>query len=172
MNAKRNRPIYKQIQFDSPDEVEFYAWCQQLKQQGIISEFVYQPESFLLSQPVKFSNKNLLREHVYTPDFFIFFKQKLQKDSKLFQIFKYPSQNNKYYVEIKPGFDRFNDFKAFIINQKWVYSKYGIYIYKIEVQKLFNNTFVPQHFRYTQKTKKIRAKYKDAPNIKQYLYHL
>lgn len=166
---KRNRPRYKQMQFDSPDEVEFYAWCQQLKNQGVIREFEYQPESFLLFQPVKFGNKTMLRQHVYTADFSLILEEKLFKDSKLFNIFKYPSENNKYYVEIKPGFDRFGDFKPFIINQKWVYSKYGIYIYKIEVQKLFLHTFVPDYARYTQKTRKLRNKYQNALNIKQYL---
>ena len=167
---KRNRPVYKQIQFDSLDEVQFYAWCQELQEYDIIKQIVYHPKDFLLFQPIKHDNKKtILRKHTYTADFLITFKQKLSKDSKLFQIFKYPSQDCKYYVEIKPAFDRFGDFKSFIINQKWVYSKYGIYIYKNKVQKLFLKTFVPEYAKYTEKTKKLRTKYANCLNVVQYL---
>ena len=168
---KRNRPIYDEIQFDSPDEVEFYAWCKQLLNLGVLKEFQYQPQSFILSQKVPFAKKSWIRQHVYTTDFKLTFSQNAFELYPQFkQIFKYQIDNNQCYVQIKPGFDRFGDFKAFGINQKWTYSKFGIYVYKIQVQSLFLKTFVPEYSRYTEKTRKLRDKYKHTPNVKQYLH--
>lgn len=156
---------HKGLSFDSKQEIEFFQWLEQLKYYGAIQSYIYQPESFILSQPVSFNKKSLLRGHIYTPDFTVTHpNQKLMKD-----VFKYTQGLDIHYIQIKPGFDRFHDTTKFVVNQKWTYSKYGIYVYKIQVQSLFLNTFVPEYSRFTEKTRKPRDKYKCTPNVKQYL---
>lgn len=163
---KKRKYEHKGLSFDSKQEIQCFQWLSQLKYQGAIEDFVYQPQSFMLSQPVSFNKKSLLRGHVYTPDFTVDNpNQKLMKD-----LFIYTEGFDTHYIQIKPGFDRFHDATKFVVNQKWVFSRYGIYVYKFEVESLFLKTFVPEYSRYTEKTRKLRDKYKHTPNVKQYLH--
>lgn len=158
--------IHKQLSFDSTDEIFMYQWLLQLKQHNIIDQIVLQPESFELSQKVThpITDKSLLRPHVYTADFKITFKNKHEKLKQLFNL-----DYQQYYIQVKPGFDRSNMTRLFTINQKWIYQKFGVYIFKFQVDKLFKKSFVPQFCRFTQKTKKQRDKYKQLLGIKQFL---
>lgn len=158
---------YENISFDSNQEIFFYKWLQQAKQNGIVVQFQYQPKQFLLCQSVKINNKHALRQHVYTADYKISFDKDMFEKVK--HIFKFDNGGHEIYVDIKGGFNLYNNHTQFSINRKWVYSKYFIYVYKIQVDSLFEKTFVPQGCRYTDKTKKLRQKYKQHRLIKQFM---
>lgn len=166
--AKKKRFEYKDISFDSNEEIFIYRWLQDAQYVGLIRGFEYQPQKFLLSEPVRINNKHALRQHVYTADFIIHLDP--QYNSKLKPVFKFIGENDtQVYIDVKGGFNLYNNHTEFSINRKWLYSKYGIFVYKIEPDKLFKLTYVPQECRYTPKTQKLREKYKDCRNIEQYL---
>lgn len=56
--------------------METYKWLLKALDLGIVTDFKYQPCSFVLSDPVKYVNSNgktrtLFQEHIYSPDFLI-----------------------------------------------------------------------------------------------------
>lgn len=159
--------LYNNIEFDSKEQIQFYKWLQQCKQYKLINSWEYHPQSMLLSEPYQCNNKKVLREHKYTPDFIFQINDKY-KNNPLFHYFKY-HKNNKVYVDVKGSFNRYHSITQFSINQKWIAQKYDIYIYKIQIDKLFKNTFVPHECRFTEKTYKPRTKYNKYKTIQQYI---
>lgn len=175
--------LYNGVEFDSEEERLFYIYCLELKEAGYIKKFTFHQDKFVLSNPVKYNwikklktkrkkmESTLLREHIYTPDFWILW------DAKAFGIFyldhdgttklnNIPFVNNidrngndiGSYIEIKPSFNVMNMVRVFSLNQKWMYQEHHIYIQKITpVSKkkcLFKNTFVPKKALFTKTGKK------------------
>jgi len=171
MPPKKQKPIYNGIEFDSPEEIEFYQWCEEAVENNIISSFVYHPNPYILSEQVTYTKTKvlktkikeikaeLLKPHVYTPDFWVIgVKRPIFKDS----VFYYKT------IDVKGSFSRFNDDKSFSINQKWMYQKHGIYVEKIIPEKFFRETWVPQKARYTP-AGKLKKKYIGYKTINEYL---
>lgn len=159
-NSRSNISGYGII-FDSKEELDFYEWLIEAKDFGFVTNFSYQPESFTLFNGVK-NNKDkfVIRPHIYTADFKIEFTDKwnsFRKDNKIKVFDKFESQLT--YVDIKGGFSIYDDGRSFIINQKWVMSKYGIYIWKIVPIKFFETTWLPKRCVFTRKTNKISKRY-------------
>ena len=164
--------------FDSEQQYEFYCWLEQLKQNGVIKQFVCQPKQFVLFQGIQgFNNKGktkkIIRQHVYTPDFYVLFnKDKLSqlfKDSlqKMFTLHQLLDYNNGIYFQIKGAYNQFQSVSNFSINQKWVYQIYRIPVQKIVPTQLFMNSFVPQKVMYTNKTKVIKKKFLQCKKLSQ-----
>ena len=181
--------VYNGIEFDSEEERLFYLYLEELKDNGYVRDFTFHVDSFVLSEPVKYSwakkmktkskemESTLLQGHVYTPDFKIIWNPKgyerfyfnIFDENKLFD--KVPFVNNigndgndiGSYIEVKPSFDMNNMQRLFSINQKWMWQEHKIYVQKvIPIGKntcLFAKTFVPQEAMLTAKTKKPK-KYK------------
>lgn len=81
------------LSVDSVEEVDTLAWLTECKQLWIINEFSYQPDSFVLSEPVKYQDVNdksrtLFQEHKYTADWVLEFTPEKFKD--LAKEFKVP----------------------------------------------------------------------------------
>lgn len=187
--------------YDSKEEVYFLWYLKELINKGLVKDYIYQPKTFPLSEKavsaravqlktkIKKTESALLPAHGYSADFFInwnisarykLFACHSEENSRL--IGDYPFIANKrgessYYsvIEVKPSFDQNNMTRLFAINQKWVYSKYGIYVQKIiphprKVEKsflpassLFLRSFVPKRFLLTDgggQQRKIKYKYK------------
>lgn len=189
--------MYDGIEFDSEEERLFYIYCLELKEAGYIKEFTFHQESFVLSEPVKYTwikklktkdkemETTLLREHVYTPDFWILWDAKasgifyLDHDgaTKLSDV---PFVNNidnggddaGTYVEIKAAFDFNNMTRLFTINSKWMYQEHNIYVQKIipisKKKCLFADTFVPQKALLT-KTGKEKKYHFEVKSLKEYI---
>ena len=159
-----------QLEVDSIEEVEFLKWLCHANELGIIIDFVYQPESIILSKSETYlTTKNkirtLFREHCYTPDFLIFFDKvkypNLADEFKKYDETKSNVDKNSfgYYIDIKGSFNRNDGGRSFSINQKWVYSKYNIYVHKIIPKQFFKEFGILEEFKYTEKTKKLSKKY-------------
>ncbi len=63
---------------DSNEEIDTLNWLNEAASLGIIIDYVYQPPSLKLFEPVDYMNVDgkkrcLFREHVYSPDFSIKF---------------------------------------------------------------------------------------------------
>lgn len=160
--------LYEGINFDSNEQIDFYKWLIQAKNNSIVEDFVYQPQAFKLFDQGVFNGKIILRPHVYTPDYLVLFNQDFfQKSSILRGIFKY--SDKQHYLDVKGGFNSYGSHTDFSINRKWVFSLYQKYVYKIQIDPFFQKTFVPQESRYTDKLKKLRQKYRHFKTIQQYL---
>ena len=166
----RKKFVYKDIEFDSQEEINFYYWLEEAKDLGIVEKWEYQPESFILSEPikklvevklktkVKQVEKSLLQGHKYTADFKIWFTDSiLNYDTKLKSIVIL--KKNIIFIDIKGGFNSFGSHSNFSVESKWVWEKYGILVEKVISDKWFKNTWVPENVRYTPKTGKLRTKY-------------
>lgn len=139
------------IQFDSREELLFYRWCKEAKEAGYLRNFNYHPEPFKLSERValhyckqlktkiKEVEKFLLHPHEYTADFTI-------EPHPVFDDFSHGLEmrgDELYFIDVKGGFNLYNNHREFSINQKWVYEKYGIFINKVEPEKFFAKTWRP-----------------------------
>jgi hypothetical protein len=191
--------MYNGIEFDSEEERLFFLYCEELKENGYIKNFTFQPNSFLLSDNVTFDwikvmktkekkmVSTLLQPHSYTPDFWIEWNPKFYgkfyldiHDGKN-KLDSVPFINNidnngndiGSYIEIKPSFDMNNMTRLFVINSKWMYQEHRIYVQKIipigKKNCLFANTFVPQKAMFTLKTNKPK-KYKfETKSLEEFL---
>jgi len=182
--------LYNNIEFDSEEEVRFYQYLVELKDNGYVDLFSYQPDSYELSAPEiydwkkqlktkeKWMRSTLLQGHIYTPDFEVYwnakasgiFYQSLAFGSKLKAPFICNGQRSV--IEVKPSFDMNNMQRLFTINQKWMFQKHKIYVQKIvpygPKKCLFAQTFVAEEAKYTLKARKLK-KYKfPIKSLKQY----
>lgn len=156
------------VTVDSNEEYYIYQWAMECKKLGIIKEYVYQPESFHLTDKftyvplfgnVKCKEKHLLQDHIYSADFKFVFDMKYGE--KLAQYFKIGQQSvNKdgdieVWVDVKGTFQRFGGDRSFSINQKLVYDKHKIYVQKITPKECFAILGAPHAARYTIKKKSV-----------------
>jgi len=153
-------------QFDSDEELEFWCWLKEAESRGIISEIEFHPYTFKLSDrvtikfdkylktKVKTVDKFILHPHEYTPDFsFVIEHHKISDLNYLVENWHF-GDGKMMVVDVKGGFSQNGDGKQFSINQKWVWSKYGVYVQKIVPFKLFRKSFGPDICRFTPKTLK------------------
>jgi hypothetical protein len=156
------------MQFDSKEEEWFSWWLDELKDRGYVKHYD-RAISFSLFEAVK---ELKLRGHEYTPDFEVCWKLGAINELKL-GIHNWPLlagfSMEKSIIEIKPSFDAHNMTRLFKLNQKWVYSKYGIYVELVIPEKLFEKTFCPDRFRYTDSGKGLRKLKQSYLNIDDYI---
>ena len=53
MAKKKSKPTYNDIEFDSKEEREFFWWCEEARELGILTQFRYQHPTYTLSETVK-----------------------------------------------------------------------------------------------------------------------
>lgn len=150
---------YNGIQFDSPEEREFYWWCEEALDIGLIWSFEFHPKQIELSLPVKVGKKSLLRAHTYTPDYLLYSEGTLSP--------LYPT-TELIYVDVKGGFSLYNNHREFSVNQKWIYQKHGVYVNKVVPETFFKQMWVPEKARLTPKTGQIRKKYAECRTVGDY----
>lgn len=162
---------YKGIILDSTEEKEFYMWCEEAVEHGVISGFIYQPPSFDLSAKKvylggnskgKSVNRELLKKHIYTPDFILVGCDTLPLKKKY-------QNSNTVYIDVKGGFQKHRGGQEFSVNQKWVYDKFTIYVHKVVPEEFFKATWVPEEAKWTPKRTKIQKKYIGVWNARDYL---
>jgi hypothetical protein len=155
LNSNRNKKSnykYKDIVFDSLEEIEFYLFLRDCLKYKLIKSFIYQPESLELipkatltyKQPYKRKagykeiEKTLYSAHKYTPDFkfkplplfWMIFPQ-------AYKILRYSDIDKHYYIDVKGAYNRFGGDRQFSLNQKLAYQKFQIHINKIIPEKFF-----------------------------------
>jgi ribosomal protein S8 len=171
-------------QYDSKEEIYMSWWLSELKDRGYIKEYEYQPLAFSLSSSVehrwvevlktkcKAKTCTMLREHGYSADFRIEWTHLAEgpfiaPPEKRWTVAPiYASCNLSSFIDVKPAFQRHEARSAiFAVNQKWVYQKFNVYVQPIVVvsngrglptNALFNSTFIPRRFRFTDKGKDTR----------------
>lgn len=157
------------INYKNNEELFFSYYLDELKENGLIERYEYEPETFELSPEVTFNyvkttqlkakvktenkTKALLHKHNYTPDFKIIptswgYMSNIFEDSlQEFPIFVTSKVKDKYYsyIDIKGQHaGKLSTAVTFPLNQKWMYDKHSIYVQKIKPFDLFKETFMPK----------------------------
>lgn len=160
-------------QLDSTEEVDMFHWLIEAQKLGIVSDFTYQPQSYVLFDAVKYVNvegktRTLLRDHVYSPDFEFIINplqcKKLAKELKLSQVDASKSQF-KVCIDVKGTFAKSDGGRSFSINQKWLLQKHNVFVCKIVPKDFFKLFGVPKACQLTEKTKKPRKMYLGYPQM-------
>lgn len=195
------------------NEVYFQWWIEELESQGLVKDFVREPEPFITSDPVVVHYKqhykkkepiwksfNLARPLSYTPDYKV--KMNSMLINKLIAIIS--SENTLWdYTDDLPGTGDFTNVyqetlffsseklvkdvdvdvyfdvkppakaikfsgqlgssRDFRFNQQLTWQRYGIWVNKVVPIELFDKTFMPKRYRYTDvsgKPRKLNKKFK------------
>jgi len=168
------------MEYKSNEEYFFSLWLDELKSNGYIKSYEYEPDAIPLSSKVSRSLQKkeqfVLHPHEYTYDFLIkwdksaigIFATIFESDVKSLTPL-YCDVNLVSAIEIKPEFDYKNMTREVMINIKWVWEKYNIYINLVKTPSFFKKSFTPAQFLLT-KTKKPRViKYKPVLTLQEYV---
>lgn len=148
---KKSKLKYRGITIDSLEEWQFFCWLDEAKSLGIVQDYEYQPEEFLLTEKQyyiptynnpKQKEKLLTREHVYTSDFRIVFNKTYGEIlSSVFKINDAMIDRDLNtivaWVDIKGSFNRNGGDRIFSVHQKIVHEKFKIFIHKIVPKEYF-----------------------------------
>ena len=169
---------HKQRGYKSDEEMWFADWCQEA---GIKAE--YEKTTFELAKEVRVlvtgSKKpaHLLQDVTYTADFTLYaITATTNHDVVVVDILRQPIQTmpkkalfvafgDKIYVEVKGSnymsSQRSSDV-TFKVKQKWVMSVFGVYVNPVVPDKLFEQTFYPESWFWTdngkERCKKVNGK--------------
>ncbi len=162
------------VDVDSLEEVEVFEWLLEAMKLGIVVDFEYQPSSYVLFEGAKYKDSKgkercLFRDHIYSPDFSITFDV---SNVRLLDEFKLPviddnRKTAKIVVDVKGAFMTNGSGRSFSLNQKWVFQKYGIYVYKLVPKEFFRKFGITESLMYTKKTRKPSSKYRGFPKIEE-----
>lgn len=158
--------------YKSNEERSFARYLDVLLSKGIISEYQYEPTSFILQEAVyikvvekgKLKKKLLTRQVKYTPDFRIKWV-----DTSMTYSYESPREcpqgfsfavndDNVSYVEVKGSFDRYNMERYVKVKIAWLYDKQGVLVQIIHPAELFKKTFSPPKLKRVSKPKKKTKK--------------
>lgn len=115
---------------------------------------------------LKQRKKTLLNSHIYTCDYAVKwnpeYKGVIFNDASHLEVTPFFVANitdkGEYisYLEVKPEFDFNNMTRLFVINQKWVYEKYKIYVQLFKPLDFYRKFFVPDRYLLTDKKTRKR----------------
>lgn len=165
-----------ELNVDSMEEVDFVNFLNEASRLGVVYDFVYQPESFLLAEGVKYrgvdgKTKTLFQDHVYSADFMVSFNPK--KYPKLAAEFKISQERAclervDAYIDTKGTFNK--NARSFSIDRKWVWQKFGIYICEVVPKKFFQKFGCPKNSFVTRKTGARRKMFAGCRSISEDLF--
>lgn len=175
------KPSYKNIVMDSIDEVQMFIWLENAEKAGLIGKWEYHPDSIQVIPPytenvveekkLKTKTKRIekvktvLNSATYTTDFRIW----EIKDTRLFKVFRI-SSDGWYWIDVKGKWSGSfgKDAKYFSLLTKVLWYLKGIFVNKVIVRDLCEQTFAPDGVRYT-KTGKESIIFRDCKTMKEYL---
>lgn len=166
----------QKLMCDSNEEIDTLNWLNEAIKLGIIIDYVYQPSSLKLFDPVDYINidgkkRCLFREHVYSPDFLIKFNpSKFPQLAKEFKLTNQQSSLKEFEIQIdvKGTFNKTE--RSFSLNQKWCWQKFKIYIYKLVPKEFFKKMGCPKTSFYTKKTNKVRKNFVGCKSLEQIFF--
>ena len=171
-------------EYDSKGEIYISWWIKELIDAGYIESVEEQPESFILTEPVRRTIEKQLKTkvkeveefvlhgHHYTPDFKITWTQKAFDDNMVIEFFGKIKKEKHHlfafdgvtYLEAKPDSlkakkspDMLNMERLFSNKVKEVFDKHNILVELVYHNKLFKTTFIPKRYLIQDKTHSNRA---------------
>lgn len=164
---------------DSQEEWCMFNWIKEMKERGLLLDYVYQPEHYDLSPRYEYTpypvvkdkkgnvkTKFLMHPHVYTADF------KLMFDAKNMKLMDYLSQAFKLrlddvkdgvltlVVDVKGTFMSNDGGRSFSINQKLMMAVHNVYVNKLIPKVAFKKLGVPKRCTTTMKSGKASKAFK------------
>ena len=179
-------------QVDSKEEMYFVWYLEELVATGFVKDFRRCP-TYQLGIPIqkqyikpmkkvedKILEQTIMKPHEYTPDYIIMWEREsvgvLCTDiddifDKHVSKFICQKDGDEYYshVEIKGGYDRFGRTDKMQISIKWLFQKMGIFTNLIKMPMLFEQTFTPKRYHFTDKKKEPRKIKWETKSILQYV---
>ena len=177
---KTKKYIFNDIEYDSQEEVDFAKWIEESKLNGLIESSIYHPESLILTErktipdtvqlktKTKSIEKFLLHPLTYQVDWEIVFTNKFQI---VFPSHGLLSFNDRIYlIDVKGAYNLRNVHRIFIMQQKLVYDKYGMYVNMVVPEKFFAKTFVPStaYYMKSRKVLTVRKPYSKCKLISEF----
>ena len=164
---------------DSQEEWCMFNWIKEMKERGLLKDYVYQPEHYDLSPRYEYTpypvvknkkgevkTKFLMHPHIYTADF------KLMFDADNLKLMEYLSQAFKLrlddvkdgvltlVVDVKGTFMSNDGGRSFSINQKMMMAVHNIYVNKFVPKEAFKKLGVPKRCTTTMKSGKASKVFK------------
>ena len=158
---------------DSQEEWCMFNWIKEMKERGLLLDYVYQPEHYDLSPRYEYTpypvmkdkkgnvkTKFLMHPHVYTADFKLMFDaNNLNLMSYLGQVFKLRLDDVQdgvltLVVDVKGTFMSNDGGRSFSINQKLMMAVHNIYVSKFVPKEAFKKLGVPKRCTTTMKSGK------------------
>lgn len=182
--------------FDSEQERYYSWWLDELVKAGFVDHYKLQPSPFALGaktihtylQQLKTKTKvveeTIMRPHVYTPDARIVWTAQAENIFVTTNSFDQKIYKRQYqqldighgdpgalhsYTEVKPAFDMQNMTRLMVLNQKWVWQRYGTYINIRKIPNHFEQTFTPIRYMFTNKTGEPRKLNYKAQTLNEFL---
>ena len=150
--------IYKNITYDSQEEIDFVIFLEEAKKYKLIKKYIYQPPSYELCPKAIYydanGKKKTLRAHSYTADFLIY-------PNKLFDELNHgliPNKDKTYLIDIKRTYNRNGGDRILPIHQKWLYDKYKLFVNKVIPELFFKQANIaPEELRWNKNIKKEKV---------------
>ena len=164
---------------DSQEEWCMFNWIKEMKERGLLLDYVYQPEHYNLSPRYEYTpypvmkdkkgnvkTKFLMHPHVYTADFKLMFDaNNLNLMDYLGQVFKLRLDDVQdgvltLVVDVKGTFMSNDGGRSFSINQKLMMAVHNIYVSKFVPKEAFKKLGVPKRCTTTMKSGKASKVFK------------
>ena len=164
---------------DSQEEWCMFNWIKEMKERGLLLDYVYQPEHWDLTPRFEYTpypvmkdkkgnvkTKFLMHPHVYTADFKLMFDaNNLNLMSYLGQVFKLRLDDVNdgvltLVVDVKGTFMSNDGGRSFSINQKLMMAVHNIYVSKFVPKEAFKKLGVPKRCTTTMKSGKASKVFK------------
>ena len=165
---------------DSQEEWCMFNWVKEMKEHGLLIDYVYQPPAYELSPKYEYvplwskttkkpkapQPKFLMHPHVYTADF------QLKFDANNVKLMEYLSQSFKIRVndvkdgivtlviDVKGTFMSNDGGRSFSINQKMMMMVHDVYVNKVVPKEMFKKLGVPKRCMTTMKSGKASKVFK------------
>ena len=169
----------KTYMLDSQEEWCMFNWIKEMKEHGLLLDYVYQPEHYDLSPRYEYTpypvvkdkkgnvkTKFLMHPHIYTADFTLKFDARnLKLMEYLSQAFKLRLDDVKdgvltLVVDVKGTFMSNDGGRSFSINQKLMMAVHNIYVQKFVPKVAFKKLGVPKRCTTTMKSGKASKVFK------------
>lgn len=182
---------YKQVEYDSQEEIDFVFWLEDAQQNSLINNWQYKPKSYLLFNGLKIGKikqlktkakeveKHVLHKHSYTPDFEFTLNWRLLGAFENILLTKniYTDLTAPVFlIDVKGGF-QLN--QSFPLNQKWLWQQHGLFVNAViphlnglkKESCFFAKTFTPEKFRFTTTGKRKKIDY-NVKSCKEFINNL
>jgi len=181
-NGRRQLEAYdslhgRTLSVDSREEVDAINWLCEAAELSAVRDFEYQPRSFELFAGADYVDADgktrcLFRDHVYTPDFLVALGPSagtaLLKEFRV-RAPQLSAPEVSVYWDVKGTFARHDGGRSFSLNQKWVWQKYGEYVYKMVPKAFFAKAGCPAKSFYSAKAKRERKAFAGMKSVKEAL---
>lgn len=150
--------IYKNITYDSQEEIDFVIFLEEAKKYKLIKKYIYQPPSYELSPKAVYydinGKKKTLRAHNYTADFLIY-------PNSLFNELNHgliPNKDKTFLIDVKGTFNKNGGDRILPIHQKWMFDKYKLFVNKVIPELFFKQANIaPEALRWNKNIKKEKV---------------